>query len=158
MNLEYDNLIGRPFHWGVNDCFALGREFFKQNFNIDIRNYARPSDWDADRLDLIRLLHEKEGFEMITDFKAKDLRPGDVLCVCIGASNPNHFAIYIGDGMLVHHLYGRLSSKDPYDDFWRNHSAFLLRHPDVPDLRPVYPDVDIRTLVDARYARLEQSE
>jgi cell wall-associated NlpC family hydrolase len=152
MDLQYDDLLGIPMTFGTDDCFSLGRKFFKLNFGIEITNYARPSDWSSDKLDLIRLFHEREGFQMITDWKVKDLRPADVFCMAIGDTNPNHFAVYVGEGDMVHHLYGRLSSKETYRDFWRNSTCFILRHPDVPDLRPIYPDVDMRSLIDARNA------
>lgn len=149
-DIRYEHLIGVPFVFGKNDCLSLFRQFYKENFGIEIRNYARPENWSADQLDLMRLCYEREGFEMITDWKTKDLRTGDVLCVAIGEETANHFAIYTGNGTIVHHLYGRFSSEDPFRDFWRNHTCFLLRHPDVPDLRPVYPDTDIVSLLNAR--------
>ncbi len=150
--IRYDHLIHRPFIWGKSDCLSLFRDFYRDNFGIEIRNYARPTDWSSDKLDLMRLCYEREGFEMVTDWKVKDLRPGDVLCMAIGEENANHFAIYAGDDKIVHHLYGRVSSEEVFRDFYRNTTCYLLRHPDVPDLRPVYPDVDIGSLIRARNA------
>lgn len=152
MNLQYEELLDKPFIWGAQDCLTLFRKFYKTNFGIEITNYARPHDWSSDNLDLMRLCYEREGFDMITDWKAKDLRPGDVLCISIGEQNPNHFAIYLGENEILHHVYGRRSKKEPLHGFWRNHTGFLLRHPDVPDLRPVYPDVDIASILRARNA------
>lgn len=145
--MRWDNLIGLPFLMGKRDCFALSRNFFKQNFDLDIIDYARPQDWEADNLNLIELCYEHAGFEKLTNFKFKDLRPGDVLCMSIGSSNPNHFAIYVGDNTMIHHLSGRFSTDEPFRDFWRNVTSFVLRHPAVPDLRPVYPDVNITDLI-----------
>jgi cell wall-associated NlpC family hydrolase len=149
-DLKYDHLVDLPFIWGAQDCLSLFRRFYADNFGISIRNYARPIDWSSDRLDLMGLCYEREGFEKITEWKAKDVRPGDVLCMSIGESNPNHFAIAVGNDWLVHHLSGRMSSKEVFRDFWRNHTSYILRHPDVPDLRPVYPDVDLMDLLNAR--------
>lgn len=151
-DLKYDDLIGRSFNWGTRDCFSMVRDFYRENFDMQITNYARPSDWSSDEVDLMRVCSEREGFELIPDWKVKDLRPGDVLCMAIGEANPNHFAIFVGGDQLIHHLYGRTSSKETFRGFHRNATCFLLRHPSVPDLRPVYPDVDIRTLIDARNA------
>jgi cell wall-associated NlpC family hydrolase len=151
MTLQYKHLEGRSFLAGVRDCFSHGRELYWDNFQIPITNYARPHDWSADSDDLIRKLHEREGFQLVTDWKFKDLRPADVLCVAIGESNPNHFAVYVGDNTLSHHLLWRFSNSEPYRDFWRNSTAFVLRHPDVPDLRPKFPDTDLRSLLNERY-------
>jgi cell wall-associated NlpC family hydrolase len=152
-DLKYHQLTGRAFTGiGNDDCFALSIQFFKDNFGIEITDYPRPNDWESDELNLIELLYEREGFDKITDWKAKDLRPGDVLCMAVGERNPNHLAIFVGNNTIVHHLYGRLSRTDDLRDFWLHQTCFILRHPDVPDLRPVYPDVDIMDLLRARNA------
>lgn len=148
MTLDYDDLIGKPFTGvGEQDCYALVRGFFKTNFDIDMEDFVRPNDWNSDDLNLIEDLYERTGFEKIPNWKPKDLRPGDILAMAIGERNPNHLAVYVGDSAIIHHLYGRLSSKVELRDFWFNSTCFLLRHPAVPDLRPVYPDVDILDII-----------
>lgn len=151
MTVKYEHLLGRPFLFGVRDCYSLTRDFFRDNFGIEVVDYARPSDWSSDTQDLIRSFYAREGFKMIPDWKVTDLRPGDVFALAIGESNPNHFAIYVGDNTLVHHLLGRFSNAEPYRDFWRNSTAFILRHPDVPDLRPVYENTDLGSILRDRY-------
>lgn len=151
MTVRYEHLVGRSFLWGVRDCYALVRDFFADNFDMALANYGRPTDWESDKLDLMRACYGREGFEMITTWTLKDLRPGDVLCMAIGESTGNHFAVFVGDNTLCHHIYGRLSTAEPLRDFWRNSVCYLLRHPDVPDLRPVLEDVDIGSLLSARY-------
>lgn len=149
--IEYEHLMGRSFLPGVRDCYELGRDFFDENFGIKLTAYARPHDWSSDSINLIQMLYEREGFRMISDWKAEDLRPADVFALAIGEANPNHFAIYVGDNTLIHHLYGRFSSAETYRDFYRNSTCFILRHPDVPDLRPVYPDTTIASLLNERH-------
>lgn len=149
-DLKYDHLIDRPFFWGHQDCLSLFRQFYQENFGIEITNYARPTDWSSDQIDLMRLCYEREGFQMVTDWRPSELRPGDVLCMAIGERNANHFAIYLGNDELIHHLYGRRSTKEVFRDFWRNSICFILRHPAVPDLRPELPSVDILSLIHAR--------
>jgi cell wall-associated NlpC family hydrolase len=146
----WDNLVGIPFNMGSDDCFELGRKFYKQNFGLEIASYARPKDWDADKLNLIEACFEREGFEKITHWKAKDLRPGDALCMAIGTAAPNHFSVYVGDNHMIHHLVDRMSSDEPYRDFWRNVTCFVLRHPSVPDLRPVLPEKDLGEILRER--------
>lgn len=150
MTLQYDDLLGQPFLWGTSDCFSMARKFFDKNFNIKIRNYARPSSWSSDEFDMMRVFPEREGFKTLTEYKLKDLRPADVLCLAIGEANPNHFAIVVEDNHFIHHLYGRLSVKEDLTAMWVGKAAFILRHPDVPDLRPTYPDINIMDLIDAR--------
>lgn len=153
MTVKYEHLMGRPYVPCEHDCYELGVDFFDDNFGIKLTPYARPKDWRSDNHDLIRELYEREGFQMITDWKADDLRPADVLVVAIGQSNPNHFAIYVGDNTIIHHLSGRFSNEEPYRDFWRNSTCFLLRHPAIPDLRPELPSTTIADLLNARHSQ-----
>lgn len=153
MKLEYDHLIGLQFGGiGTRDCFSLVKDFFKKNFNIDIPDFARPHDWRANENDLIRKCFPHSGFDSITNWKPTDLRPGDILAIMIGEANPNHLAIVVDDAKILHHLMGRMSTLEPLRDFWLNQTSFVLRHPDVPDLRPSYPDVEIGSLLRARNA------
>src|SRR3546814_10211526 len=85
-----DLFVGIPFRMGERDCLGLFRRYYAEMFGVHVTDYARPVDWESDQIDLIRACHEREGFEMITTWRAKDLRPGDVLCMAIGEGNPNH--------------------------------------------------------------------
>lgn len=150
--IEIDDLVGIPFRMGSNDCLGLFRRYYAAEYGIHITNYARPSDWESQTIDLIRACYEREGFEMITKWKVKDLRPGDVLCMSIGEGTANHMAVFVGEGDILHHPANRRSVREPYRDFWRTLTCYVLRHPSVPDLRPVYPDTTIEELLRARYA------
>ena len=149
-DLKYDNLLGFAWEMNERDCFTLTREFFKQNFDIDIPDVARPNNWSSDNLDLIGLIHSKAGFTKVTEMW-DDLRPGDVLACSVQSSNPNHLAIYIGNNELLHHRLGVNSSVETLRPFWRMTTGYILRHPDVPDLRPVLPDANLEDLISARF-------
>lgn len=151
MTLRYDHLVGLRFTGlGERDCFELVKDFFHDNFEIEIPDFARPNDWRSNETDLIRQCYPHSGFEMLTTWKSSDLRPGDILAIMIGESNPNHLAIVVDDAQILHHLAGRMSNVEPLRDFWLNNTAFVLRHPDVPDLRPTYPNVEIGDLLRER--------
>lgn len=152
VTVEYQHLVGRSFLLGVRDCYSIVRDFYFDNFGIELTDYARPKDWHSDIENIIRNVYEIDGFEMITDWKPKDLRPADIFCMSIGESEPNHLAIYVGDNKIIHHLYGRFSSDDPFRDFFRNTTGFVLRHPLVPDLRPVLSDTTLGSILRDRYA------
>lgn len=152
-DLKYEHLQAIPWGGvGKQDCYSLTRQFYDENFGIKLPNFARPHDWQSDKVDLIRNYYSDQGFDMITDWRPKDLRPGDILAMAINESNPNHLAIYLGDGRILHHLYGRMSRIELFHGHWRNAVSCVFRHKDVPDLRPVYPDVDYMELLNARNA------
>lgn len=157
VTLKYEHLVGREFEVNRSDCFTLFRDLYKENFGIEIKDYSRPIDWNADKLDLLRLCPPREGFEIISDWRISDLRPGDVLCLAVGSSNANHFAIYVGDNKIIHHLNGRRSTEETLRDFWRMATCYVLRHPSVPDLRPHLPNTTIEELLRDRY-RLQAEE
>ena len=56
-----------------------------------------------------------------------EMREGDVLLMIIGANVPNHGAVYVGDNAIEHHLYGRLSSREVYGQFYRERTTHVLR-------------------------------
>lgn len=145
---KYEN---REFDWGNKDCFELVRDVYLNEFGIYIRNYARPTNWQSDVRDLILDAYEHEGFFKVANWQLSDLRPADVMAMAIGEGNPNHMAVYCGDNKFVHHLYGNLSRVSPMAGHWVHSTCFLLRHPDVPDLRPKKADVPIQELLRGRH-------
>ncbi len=77
------------------------------------------------------------------------IRRGDMLVMQVGrALHPNHAGIYLGndwrldsepvqalggDGpFLLHHLYGRLSTRDVFGGPWIERTRLVLRHTRMP--------------------------
>lgn len=148
--LKVEHLVGRPYIHGVDHCYKLVRDFYLDNFGIVMGNWAMPSDWKADELNLIEMIYEREGFFKVEDWSIKNLHPGDLLCMAVRSSNPNHFAINIGGNEVLHHPLAQMSTIVPLRDYFRMSTCFVLRHLDVPDLRPVGEVKTIQELVDAR--------
>jgi cell wall-associated NlpC family hydrolase len=151
MKLEYEHLLGRPYVPGEVHCYKLLRDFYRDNFGIEAGNYALPNDWNADELNLIEMIWEREGMIKVEDWTIRNLRPGDVLCLAVNSKNPNHFAIYVGGNKLIHHAFGKFSCEETMRDFWRMATCFVLRHPAVPDLTPALPSSTLKDMADARY-------
>lgn len=152
MTVKFDHLLGRPYRVGVDHCLKLVRDFYADNFGTIIRDYAVPVNWNANDLNLIEMIYEREGFEKVTDWSLKSLRPGDLLAVAVRSRNPNHFCIYLGGNEILHHPLGELSRVEPLRDFWRMSTCYVLRHPNTPDLSSVLPTTTIKDLLDARYS------
>ena len=116
-------LVGRKFYHGVLDCYALVRDYFKREHGIEMYDAPREDDWwhkgqslYLDNLDKMGLIPAQGA-----------LREGDVILMQIRSPIPNHAAIYLGDDVILHHLYGRLSSRDVYGGYWREVTTHLLR-------------------------------
>lgn len=116
-------LIGRPFQHGVLDCYALCRDWYRTERGIEIPDYERKDEWWLNGENLYLDKFRDAGF-----VENPELVPGSALLMQIASPVPNHAAIYIGDDMIIHHLQGRLSSRDVYGGYWRKVTVKVLRH------------------------------
>lgn len=119
--------IGRPFVHGVLDCYALCRDWYKRELGIDLPDDEREDDWWNKGKSIYLDGFERNGFTSIgTD--VRKLQRGDGILMQIRSPVPNHAAVYLGDGKILHHLHGRLSGIFPYGGQWQKNSTHFLRH------------------------------
>ncbi len=103
-------LIGRPFRHGVTDCYAAIRAWAKQERGVELPDFPRNWEWWLDgESDLYRDYFGTAGFYPI---EAHEVRPGDGWLAQIRSPVPNHAGLYIGDGLVFHHVSSALAS-DP---------------------------------------------
>ena len=119
-----DPLLGRTFAWGSRDCYGLIRDWHAQERGIYLPDFQREKgDFRAGR-DLYGDGFPLAGFvECLTGPE-----PGDVLLFQLAATVPDHGAIYLPGDKILHHLEGRLSSRDPLDGFLRERLVKVLRY------------------------------
>ena len=108
-------LIGRQWLWADTDCWSLVRDYYKEQHNIQLLDYERPTT-PQDFLDnpLFEQYAERTGFRQLN--KDEKLQKGDVLLMSILHPTLNHVAIFLGDDIL-HHLADRLSTREPYNEW-----------------------------------------
>ena len=101
-------LEGRPFVFGVDDCYSLVRDWYREALGLVLPDFVRrPGFWrDGETPHLDHL--QKAGFELVVG----DLRVGDVILMRIKSQTPNHCAVYLGRDQILHHLPGRLSRRE----------------------------------------------
>ena len=114
---------GRAFTHGVNDCYSLIRDWFWRERGVLLSDYPRRDDWWEHGQDLYRAHFAECGFVEVAE-----ARPGDALLLRIGAPVPNHAAIVLPGGRILHHLAGRISGVDTYDRLYRERTTHVLRH------------------------------
>jgi len=112
---------GRVFAWGVEDCFSLVSDYFG-----GLTDFLRwPKFWES--TDLFRRGIATAGFH---ERPLDDPATGDVLLFSIrGRGVPNHSAVYMGHGTILHHLPGRLSRIEPIGAWVRDLVAIVRRNP-----------------------------
>ena len=119
--------VGREWSHGIVDCFTLARDFYKREFNIEFFDYNRQDDWWLKGETLYLDNFAKEGMREINIEK---IQYGDAFLMNIESPTPNHAAIYLGDNLILHHIQGRLSSRDVYKwgGYYYKATALVLRH------------------------------
>lgn len=115
-------LIGRSFVYGVHDCFTASRDFYKQELNIDLPFFPTEDEWWKTKNLYV------ENFAMMGFVSVQDLKKYDVFLIQLNAPVPNHAAVYLGQNIIFHHVYGRLSCRAPYGGFWLKNTRMTLRH------------------------------
>ena len=118
-------LIGRSFHHGILDCYSLVRDYYSRETGIMIPDMHRAENWWLKGEDLYVQNFEDFGF---VEIDQAHLRRHDALLMQVGSPVINHAAVYIGDGMIIQHCAGRLSSRDVYGGGWRRATRKALRH------------------------------
>jgi len=121
--LEPQDLVGRVFCHGVHDCYSLVRDYYRMK-GITIPIFPRENFWWEKFPSMLMDNCHEAGFEFIDEC---DLKEGDVVFMQIMANVVNHSAIYLGKSWIVHHLYGKLSKKDPINK-WRSSITGYLRY------------------------------
>lgn len=140
--LLIDQLLGRPYISGRQDCGSLIRDFYFLNFGLQFPDYARPDDWWRNGMNLFSEIYQAEGFRPV-DIPVDKMQPGDIMLMAYGCAFPNHSALYIGGGKIVQHLHGKLSSRDHIRSHNRDALLAIVRHPDIIVKSTPAPKLDL---------------
>ena len=121
-------LVGRPYSHGILDCYQVIVDHYRINLGIELPYFARQDDWWLKGEDLYSQGFKQADFVMVGDGTHQDIRPHDGLLIQMASPVPNHAAIYLGDNLILHHVAGRLSSRDVYGGYWRKSTTHVVRH------------------------------
>jgi cell wall-associated NlpC family hydrolase len=126
-----ERLAGRGFLHGSVDCYSLVRDTMGLLFGVALPDFPRSDEWWHRGGDLYREHFAEAGWAALP--ADAELQPGDGLLMRVRAPVPNHAAIYLGDGMMIHHLADRLSTREPYLGYWQQVTVLRLRHRELAD-------------------------
>ncbi|PCE32824.1 C40 family peptidase [Burkholderia ubonensis] len=122
-------LFGREYVHGVLDCYALVRDWYLAERGIVLPDFERTDGWWDDGHSNLYIAHcQDAGFLDVGP--SVNLEVGDVLLMQVRSKNgvPNHSGVYLGDGMFLHHMYGRLSCRAVWGSMWRDCCTTVLRY------------------------------
>ena len=118
-------LVGRMFAHGILDCYTLVQDYYRRELGVELPYFERRDGWwNEPGVSLYMDNFAKCGFEPIKG----PLQIGDVILIQIRSVEPNHAAVYIGNGQILHHVMGRMSSRDLYDGYWQENTRLTIRY------------------------------
>jgi proteasome lid subunit RPN8/RPN11 len=117
--------VGREFSFGVVDCYALIRDWYRREWGLVLDDFDRRDRFWERGENLYVEGYKSQGFREVP---FEELQTGDGILMQLESSLPNHGAIYLGDQQILHHVQGRLSSRDVYGGYYVKNTAMVLRH------------------------------
>lgn len=121
--------VGRPYVYGSFDCWTLCKDFYKREFNIELKDYPRIENfWINSETNYFINKFEECGLKDVSNLP---IQYGDIVFIQTDNSgNPSHSAIYVGEEKILHHCINRLSKHDSYmyGSYWLKHTVKRVRH------------------------------
>lgn len=120
-------LEGREFAHGVLDCYTLCQDWYYREWGLQLPDFEREDGWweRGKGLHLYRDGLVAAGFEVVD---TTEPQRGDGLLMRVAAEVENHGAVYLGNGLMLHHLYGQLSRVEMWDWNWQRRTTAIVRH------------------------------
>jgi proteasome lid subunit RPN8/RPN11 len=121
-------LIGRTWAHGIHDCYALLKDSMQEMFGVQLLDYNRNVEWWINGENIIKENFQNTGFVRLLD---SPLQHGDVVIMQVASKVPNHCAVWLQGNYILHHCFGRLSTRDVYGSSWQKLTVLHLRHQDL---------------------------
>lgn len=145
--MNVSHLEGIPYDFRTANCFDTVMAFFKEFSGVDLPRPVQPDKWwETQGLDLLMDNYEEWGFRAV-DINPRDLKIGDCLLMAPSTPVASHCAVFIGQGKMLHHYYGRLSNVEVYKGIWRYTTLATIRHKTAVFADPVPVSVELLDLL-----------
>lgn len=142
--LAVPSLYGRQFLHGITDCYSLIRDCYRlgqealatlpephQRIHhwpyppVTLKEHPRDDDWWNTEENLYEQGFAATGFRKIDP---RLIRTGDIFLAQLGRAKAiNHGGIYVGNGLVLHHVNGYTSQRAPLN-IWAHSAKLWLRY------------------------------
>ncbi|MFS7382226.1 C40 family peptidase [Rahnella inusitata] len=122
-------LAGRRWVLGHADCWSLIMDYYRMEHGIAVNNYSVDREWWIDGKE--NLYDDNWLAEGFVEVDASSMQPGDMIMMRVQAPVTNHAAIYLGDNIMVHHMFGNLSARVPYGKYYRDRTVRVVRRKEL---------------------------
>ena len=117
-------LEDRPFIHGVLDCYSLVRAWYWQNKQQLVPDVPRENRWwTRQEVDLYEENYHQVGFH---DIDKEDVDVGDMVIFRLHGKYSHHAGLYIGNGLMIHHLQRERSCIEPFSR-WQKFATRFTR-------------------------------
>ena len=114
---------GRTYKEGKSDCWSLVQDYYKETYNIKVPICDHISEnWK----DLGIPFKEEEINDLGFEYTDKP-KKGDLILFNVMSKNPNHFGVYLGGNIFLHHADNRLSCREPIAGVWAKYLKGFLK-------------------------------
>lgn len=121
------DLIGRDFLHGITDCYALVRHWYKTERDIWLKEFPRDDQWWNDPEKPALLTPENFQSAGFREIDYTEMKVGSVILGTVLGNKVNHSAVFVGNGLIMHHLYNRKSRREPLGP-WLKHCKYFLEY------------------------------
>ncbi|WP_261414327.1 C40 family peptidase [Serratia quinivorans] len=123
-------LLGRPYITQYYNCYTLVRDFYTENFGIQLNDYPLECLCQVELQDLFPPHMDSEGFSPVA---LGNLQRGDLVLMRFHSGKVNHVAVCESDRVLLQHFsrchsgYGELSRYSRFiDSAYRHHTLNVV--------------------------------
>jgi proteasome lid subunit RPN8/RPN11 len=119
---------GRQWHYGIHDCYSLLKDFYKNEFCIELDDYDRGEEmeWESPDWNMFERNFQSQGFAPCE----APFQKGDMLLMQLQSPTPNHVGVMAipEQNIFYQHLLDRLSEASIYGGYWAKVTSKVLRH------------------------------
>lgn len=129
--------LGRDFCWWILDCYELIRDYYRNEFQINLDEFERPelstspqTRWQPEGWNGFEDSFVSQGFSLVD---RQNLKRGDVLLFALHNGNTNHLGVVhdLENGHFLHQLANQPSKVEVWAEAWNRFCIGVLRHKEL---------------------------